>query len=107
MFVGFFICHTPTWCAVNESNLKKLIITDTIPLPPEKQSDKIVVLSLADAGRGGRSLALGGGSVGDGEKRFCDARFVLFAPARRDSVDRSLVSFRFVRVGGRGGVVRR
>ena len=34
---------------INESEMEKLIITDTIPLPPEKKSDKIIVLSLADA----------------------------------------------------------
>jgi len=32
---------------VNKSVLEKLVITDTIPLPPEKQSDKIVTLSMA------------------------------------------------------------
>lgn len=34
---------------INESCIKELIITDTIPLPEEKKSPKIVVLSLADA----------------------------------------------------------
>ena len=43
------ILSDPAVQRINESDLKKLIITDTIPLPPEKQSDKIVVLSLADA----------------------------------------------------------
>ena len=43
------ILSNPAVQRINESDLKKLIITDTIPLPPEKQSDKIVVLSLADA----------------------------------------------------------
>ena len=33
---------------INNSEIEKLIITDTIPLPPEKKSDKIVVLSLAE-----------------------------------------------------------
>ena len=33
---------------INDSPIEKLIITDTIPLPPEKASDKIVVLSLAE-----------------------------------------------------------
>lgn len=42
------ILSDPAVTRINESNLKKLIITDTIPLPPEKQSDKIVVLSIAD-----------------------------------------------------------
>ena len=32
---------------INNSVIEQLIITDTIPLPPEKQSDKIVVLSMA------------------------------------------------------------
>ena len=43
------ILSDPAVQRINESELKKLIITDTIPLPPEKQSDKLVVLSLADA----------------------------------------------------------
>ncbi len=43
------ILSDPAVQRINESDLKKLIITDTIPLPPEKQSNKIVVLSLADA----------------------------------------------------------
>ena len=34
---------------ITNSPLDELVITDTIPLPPEKQSDKFVVLSLADA----------------------------------------------------------
>ncbi|MBR1579973.1 MAG: ribose-phosphate pyrophosphokinase [Selenomonadaceae bacterium] len=34
---------------INASVIEKLIITDTIPLPPEKQSDKIVVLSMAES----------------------------------------------------------
>lgn len=34
---------------INNSDLERLIITDTIPLPPEKQSEKITVLSMADA----------------------------------------------------------
>lgn len=34
---------------IRESSLEKLIITDTIALPPEKVSDKIVVLSMADS----------------------------------------------------------
>lgn len=33
---------------INNSEIEKLIVTDTIPLPPEKQSDKITVLSLAE-----------------------------------------------------------
>ncbi|MBR3458325.1 MAG: ribose-phosphate pyrophosphokinase [Selenomonadaceae bacterium] len=33
---------------IRESSLEKLIITDTIALPPEKASDKIIVLSMAD-----------------------------------------------------------
>ncbi len=32
---------------INASEIEKLVITDTIPLPPEKQSEKIVVLSMA------------------------------------------------------------
>ena len=32
---------------INESALEKLIITDSIPLPEEKKSDKIEVISLA------------------------------------------------------------
>ncbi len=34
---------------IRESSLEKLIITDTIALPPEKVSDKVVVLSMADS----------------------------------------------------------
>ena len=34
---------------INNSCIKELIITDTIPLPEEKKSPKIVTLSLADA----------------------------------------------------------
>ena len=43
------ILSDPAVRRINESNIEKLIITDTIPLPPEKHSEKIVVLSLADA----------------------------------------------------------
>ena len=32
---------------INNSDLEKLVITDTIALPPEKQSEKIIVLSMA------------------------------------------------------------
>ena len=32
---------------INNSVIEKLVITDTIPLPPEKQSEKIVALSMA------------------------------------------------------------
>ena len=34
---------------INDSVMEKLIITDTIPLPPEKQSPKIEVLSMAES----------------------------------------------------------
>lgn len=34
---------------INNSEMEKLIITDTIALSPEKESDKIVVLSMADS----------------------------------------------------------
>ena len=34
---------------INSSDIERLVVTDTIPLPPEKQSDKIVVLSMAGA----------------------------------------------------------
>lgn len=43
------ILSDPAVKRICDSEIKKLIITDTIPLPPEKQCDKIVVLSLADA----------------------------------------------------------
>ena len=43
------ILSDPAVQRINESPIEKLVITDTIPLPPEKHSDKIVVLSLADA----------------------------------------------------------
>lgn len=42
------ILTDPAVKRINESNLVKLVITDTVPLTPEKQSDKLVVLSLAD-----------------------------------------------------------
>ena len=42
------ILSDPAVKRINESNLVKLVITDTVPLTPEKQSDKLVVLSLAD-----------------------------------------------------------
>ena len=42
------ILSDPAVKRINESNIEKLIETDTIPLTPEKQSDKIVVCSLAD-----------------------------------------------------------
>jgi len=32
---------------INNSDIEKLVITDTIALPPEKQSEKIIVLSMA------------------------------------------------------------
>ena len=34
---------------INAADIEKLIITDTIPLPPEKHSEKIIVLTMADA----------------------------------------------------------
>ena len=34
---------------INNSDIGQLVITDTIPLPPEKQSPKITVLSMAPA----------------------------------------------------------
>ena len=34
---------------INNSDIEQLVITDTIPLPPEKQSPKITVLSMAEA----------------------------------------------------------
>ena len=42
------ILSDPAVRRINESNIEKLIITDTVPLPPEKESEKIVVRSLAD-----------------------------------------------------------
>jgi ribose-phosphate pyrophosphokinase len=41
------ILSDPAVQRINESPIEKLVITDTIPLPPEKQSDKIVTLSMA------------------------------------------------------------
>lgn len=32
---------------INNSDIESLVVTDTIPLPPDKQSDRIVVLSMA------------------------------------------------------------
>ena len=43
------ILSDPAVQRINDSNLERLIITDTVPLPPEKESEKIVVLTLADA----------------------------------------------------------
>ena len=43
------ILSDPAVQRINDSCIEKLIITNTIPVPPEKQSDKIVSLSLADA----------------------------------------------------------
>ena len=34
---------------INKSNIEKLVVTDTIPITPEKQSDKIIVLSMAQS----------------------------------------------------------
>ena len=42
------ILTDPAVQRINDSPIEKLVITDTIPLPPEKASDKIVVLSLAE-----------------------------------------------------------
>ncbi|MGP1365833.1 MAG: ribose-phosphate diphosphokinase [Schwartzia sp. (in: firmicutes)] len=42
------ILSDPAVQRINASNIAKLIITDTVPLPPEKESEKIVVRSLAD-----------------------------------------------------------
>ena len=33
---------------LKNSTIEKVIVTDTLPLPPEKQFDKLVVLSVAD-----------------------------------------------------------
>ena len=43
------ILSDPAVERIDASPIEQLVITDTIPLPPEKQSDKIVVLSLAEA----------------------------------------------------------
>ena len=43
------ILSDPAVERIDASPIEQLAITDTIPLPPEKQSDKIVVLSLAEA----------------------------------------------------------
>ena len=34
---------------INNSEIEKLVVTDTIALPPEKKSDRIVVLSMAQS----------------------------------------------------------
>lgn len=34
---------------INNSDIEKLVVTDTIPLPPEKQSEKIITLSMAQS----------------------------------------------------------
>ncbi len=43
------ILSDPAVQRINDSCIERLVITDTIPLPDEKKSPKIVVLSLADA----------------------------------------------------------
>ncbi|WP_298593151.1 ribose-phosphate pyrophosphokinase [uncultured Mitsuokella sp.] len=43
------ILSAPAVERINASPIEQLVITDTIPLPLEKQSDKFVVLSLAEA----------------------------------------------------------
>ena len=43
------ILSDPAVQRINESPIEKLVITNTIPLPPEKESDKIVTLSIANA----------------------------------------------------------
>ena len=43
------ILSDPAVQRINDSAIRQLIITNTIPLSEEKKSDKIVVLSLADA----------------------------------------------------------
>ncbi|MCI5745926.1 MAG: ribose-phosphate pyrophosphokinase [Erysipelotrichaceae bacterium] len=42
------VLSTPAVERINNSSLEKLVITDTIPLPKEKHSDKIEVLSMAE-----------------------------------------------------------
>ena len=42
------ILSDPAVKRINESPIKQLIITDSIPLPADKQSEKIVSLSIAD-----------------------------------------------------------
>jgi len=43
------ILSDPAVQSINDSNIEKLIITNTIPLPKEKESKKIISLSIADA----------------------------------------------------------
>ena len=43
------ILSDPAVARIDESPIERLIITDTIPLPPEKHSDKFVVLTMAEA----------------------------------------------------------
>lgn len=43
------ILSDPAVARINESPIKQLIITDTIPLPKDKSSEKFVSLSIADA----------------------------------------------------------
>ncbi|MGL5271178.1 MAG: ribose-phosphate pyrophosphokinase, partial [Selenomonadaceae bacterium] len=42
------ILSDPAVKRINESPIKELIITDSIPLPADKKSEKIVSLSIAD-----------------------------------------------------------
>ena len=41
------VLSDPAVSRINDSVIEELVITDTIPLPPEKESPKIVVLSMA------------------------------------------------------------
>ena len=43
------ILSNPAVERLNNSVIDQLVITDSIPLPPEKQSDKLVTLSLAQS----------------------------------------------------------
>jgi len=43
------ILSDPAIARIEESPLEKLVITDSIPVPPEKQSEKLVTLSLAQS----------------------------------------------------------
>ena len=43
------ILSDPAVERINNSNIEKLVITDTIQLPKEKESPKIVVLTMADS----------------------------------------------------------
>ena len=67
------ILSGPAIDRIKNSSLSKLVITDTVPLPPEKQIDKIEVLSIAPLLADAISAVFEDASVSDifgGENQF-------------------------------------